>query len=101
MTPPVDDILEKDIGIKAEYDEENTRALVEVLIEEMNEQTDLRLRAVPWRECGRVHTRILVKKKEASLDSVVRAVQALGLTRNKVLSGDDVRIAIGRLMDAG
>jgi hypothetical protein len=40
MTPPVEDLLEEDIGIEAEWDEENSRALVEVIIEEINEQTD-------------------------------------------------------------
>lgn len=97
MTPPVEDLLETDIGIEAEWDQGNSRALVEVIIEEINEHTDLRLRAVPWNECGKVHTRILVKKKESSADAVVRTIQTFGLTRNKLLSYDEVIGAINRL----
>jgi hypothetical protein len=101
MTPPVEDILEKDIGIEAEYVEENTRALIEVLIEEINEQTDFRLRAVPWRKLGDVGTRILVKKKEVSLDRVVRAIQAFGLTQNRLLSSDKVKTTVNGLISGG
>jgi hypothetical protein len=101
MTPPVEDLLEKDIGIEADWDEDNCRALVEVLIEEINEQSDFRLRAIPWRESGQVHTRILVKKKDTDWDNIVHAVQVFGLTQNKTLSGDKVRAAIDGLMDAG
>ena len=99
MTPPVEDLLEKDIGIEAEWDEQNSRALVEVIIEEINDQTDFRLRAVPWKECGEVHTRILVKKKESNMGAVVRTIQTFGLTRNKLLSYDEVMDAINRLTD--
>jgi hypothetical protein len=100
MTPIVEDLLESDIGIEAEWDEANSRALVEVIIEEINEKTDFRLRAVPWNECGKVHTRILVKKKGASVDDVIRAIRNFGLTRNKLLGHDEILGALNRLVDA-
>lgn len=41
------------------------------------------------------------EKKESSLDAVVRTIQTFGLTRNKLLSHDEVMGAINRLIDPG
>lgn len=61
-------------------------------------RTDFTLRVVGWHHYSSEHTRILVKKREADLDRIVRAVQVLGLSRNRVLDGDKVRETIQGLV---
>jgi hypothetical protein len=98
MTPPLEDNLKGNIGIETELGESNVRVYIELLVEEINEKTDFVLRTVGWQYYSSEETRILVKKKEALLEGVVRAVQFLGLSRNRFLGADKVREAIRRLV---
>ena len=98
MTPPVEEHLERDIGIKTKLGEQNVRAYLELLVEEINEKTEFNLRIIGWHHYGKENSRILVKKEEADLEGVVRAVQVLGLAKNKLLDGSKVRAAINGLM---
>ncbi len=101
MTPPVEEHLIRDVGIKVEWGEENVRAYLEVLAEEINEKTEFNLRTVPWRHRGRVFTRILVKMKRTEFDELVRAIQIFGLGQNQLLDCEAVRIAIRGLLLLG
>ncbi len=101
MTPPVEDHLERDIGLHTEVEEENVRGWVELLLEEINEQTEFNVRTIGWHHYSREQTRILVRKKRAGLDDIVRAVQVWGLGKDRLLDRDSIRAALGRLMDQG
>ncbi len=98
LTPTVEDHLQTDIGIQTKWRDENTRAYLELLIEEINEKTEFNLRTVGWHHYSRELTRILVKKKQADLEAVVRAVQVLALSTNGRLDADRVRTAITHLL---
>lgn len=101
LTPPVEDHLERDIGIETELGEENVRTYVELLVEEINERTEFNLRTIGWHHYGKELTRLLVRKKRADLEGIVRSVQALGLSKHRVLDGDKVRAVINGLVGGG
>jgi hypothetical protein len=101
MTPPVEDHLERDIGIKAELEDENVRAYVALLVQEINDKTEFNLLVIGWHHYSKELTRILVKKKQADLETVVRTVQVLGLSKNRLLDGGMVRAAITGLIGEG
>ena len=98
MTPPVEDHLEQGIGIEAKLGEENVKAYTELLVEEINEKTEFSLRVIGWHHYSKDLTRVLVKKNQADLEEVVRAVQVFGLSRNRLLYGDTVRAMINGLI---
>jgi len=99
MTPAVEEHLDTEIGIQAQRDEENTKAYLELLVEEINQRTEFRLRTIAWHKYGGSATRILFQTKETDLDSVVRAVQILGLKHNKLLDVSRVKTAIDGLLN--
>jgi hypothetical protein len=98
MTPPVEDHLERDIGLRTEVGEENVKACVELLLEEINEQTEFNLRAISWQHYSKEQTRILVRKKRSGFEEIVRAVQVWGLARGKLLEWESVKAALGSLV---
>jgi hypothetical protein len=98
MTPPVEDHLERDIGLQTELEEENVRGCIELLLDEINERTEFNLRAIGWRNYSKEQTRILVRKKPAGLDEIVRAVQVWGLAKDRLLRRDGVIAALDRLV---
>jgi len=71
---------------------------LELLIEELNENTEFNLRAIAWQHHGKTATRILINRKKTDLDKIVRAVQLFGLRHDRLLNGDQVRTAINGLM---
>jgi hypothetical protein len=98
MTPPVEDHLERDIGLRTEVEEENVRGCVELLLEEINEQTEFNLRTIGWHHYSKEQTRILVRKKLAGLDDIVRAVQVWGLGQDRLLDRGSIRAALDGLV---
>ena len=56
---------------------------MELHLEEINEQTEFKLRAIGWRRYGKEQTRILLRKKRADLDDIVRAIQVWGLGKDR------------------
>jgi hypothetical protein len=99
MTPPVEERMENEIGFQADLTDENFRAYLELLLEEINEKTEFNLRAINWKSYSDILTRIHVKAKGENLDEVVRAVQVWGLRQNKLLANDKVKAAIKRLLE--
>lgn len=98
MTPPLEEHLKVDIGIETEFEDANVRTYLELLLEEINENTDFYLRPISWHHYNRELTRVLLKKRETDLERVVHAVQVFGLSKNRVLDGDKVREVISGLI---
>ena len=86
------------IGIETDWPEENTPAYLAMLVDEINEKTDYDLLLQPWQQHGNAETRIRVKHKPSEMDSLVRAIQLLGLSRNKALDADRVKAAVETLI---
>ena len=69
-----------------------------MVVDEINEKTDYDLLLQPWQQHGNAETRIRVKHKPSEMDSLVRAIQLLGLSRNKALDADRVKAAVETLI---
>ena len=101
MTPPIEDHLETGMTLGlGSKEEENLAAYVDLMLEEINENTEFNLRRIPWKRYSHTQTRILVKRKPAGLDSVVRSIQHLGLEKSMVLDFDKVRKVVQNLLNA-
>ncbi|MBI5818663.1 MAG: hypothetical protein HZA88_06710 [Verrucomicrobia bacterium] len=98
LTPTVEDHLHQQIGLDPEWDRNNLPAYIVQLVEEINENTDYRLRVQPWTHCNQVMTRLAVKKKHVEMDSVIRQIQWLGLSQNRVLNSTEVRRVLDQLL---
>lgn len=98
LTPSVEDHIQLDIGLDANWPEENLAAYLELLVEEINEKTEFDLRIQTWHHYGKAETRIRVKMKRLELESVVQTVQLYCLKNNRVLSRDQVEQAIKALL---
>lgn len=91
LTPPIEEHLKVDIGIKTDWPKENLPALIGLLVEEINEKTEYELRTLPWKYFNEHHTRILVKRKLLELEKLVQLIQIYGLSRNQVLESAIVK----------
>jgi hypothetical protein len=98
LTPVLETHLGKTLSFKSEWDYRNTRIYLELLVAEINENTDYQLRALDWRDYPNNSTRILVRQKKTEIDDVVRAIQGLGLQRDKILTKEKVRQALDDLL---
>ena len=94
MTPVVEERLGVEIGFKTDWIDQNTRIYLELLVEEINEKTEFKLRTLDWWGYPREATRILVKRKETDIHEVIRSIQVLGLKQNKLLSAEKVKAAL-------
>jgi hypothetical protein len=56
------------------------------------------LRVQPWQEYGRVSTRLGLKTKAADIDTIVRTIQLLILSRGKVAEAAKVRATLETLL---
>lgn len=91
MTPPVQENLKSDIGLKINWSEDNLATFLELLVEEINEKTEYELRTHWWKNYNGIQTRILIKKKRLELENLIRLVQLYGLGKNRVLDSDSVQ----------
>ena len=101
MTPTVEDRLDKEIGILMDFKKDNLKAYLELLVEEINENTDFKLRTIRWQHYSETRTRILVNKHKADLDEIVQAIQIMGLRHNKFLSDEKIRRMINAIIRRG
>jgi hypothetical protein len=99
MTPPVEPNLKEGMGIKIDWEGKNVRTYLELLVEEINDNTEFNLRTIPWHRYADEQTRILVKKKSSEIERIVRAVQHLALTENRVLDSERVMGAIQAIIN--
>jgi hypothetical protein len=100
LTPPVEDHLAADIGITPDWPEENMPAYIELLVEEINEKTEFDLRTQGWQHYNQEQTRIRVKKKKLEPANLVRMVQLYGLSKDRVLTDEEIQKAIEALLTA-
>lgn len=62
LTPIVEESNKKWIGLTWPWSEENVAVYLQLLIDEINECTDYDLRLQPWREYGRIKSRIIIRR---------------------------------------
>jgi hypothetical protein len=67
-TPVVEPNMSTEIGFQTNWPEENLPAFFQMLSDEINDKTSYNLSLVPWKESGRVHTRIKVIRKRPQGD---------------------------------
>ncbi|PYV63621.1 MAG: hypothetical protein DMG97_37180 [Acidobacteria bacterium] len=89
LTPVVEDHIELDIGVEMDWPEENIPAYLAF---------DLLLQS--WQQHGNAETRIRVKHKPSEMDSLVRAIQLFGLSRNKMLDAEPIKAAVDALLSS-
>jgi hypothetical protein len=101
MTPCVENAARDQIGVgKLDYDQ-NSKVILQLLIEEINEKTPYSLSIIPWHEYPRGQHRILMRKKENPEAEITRMIQILGLEKNVALSASIVEKAIQDLWGRG
>ena len=101
MTPCVENSARDQIGIvKLDYDQ-NSKVILQLLIEEINEKTPYSLNLIPWHEYPRDQHRILIRKKENPEAVITRMIQILGLEKKIALSASVVEKAIQDLWVKG
>ncbi len=94
MTPPVEPAARERIGIEHLDSDRNSRVVLELLIEEINERTPYLLRLIPWKDYARDYHRILVRKKSNREDDLVREIQILGIEKGVCVEAADARAAL-------
>ena len=102
LTPPVEDNLEKRIGISTDWHRENLRVYFSMLAEEISERTEWKVMVYPWSGgwAGATH-RLLVKRKPTAFEDVVQQIQVLGISQGKVLERENIQTALCALLQAG
>lgn len=96
MTPCVEPVAKEQMGIEHLAYEQNSGALLEVLVEEINDRTPYLLRLIPWTICSRIQHRILVKKRDPD-GNLVRQIQVRALDKGIALPAKVVEDALVRL----
>jgi hypothetical protein len=94
MTPPVEPAARERIGMERLGSDPNSRAVLELMIEEINERTPYLLRLIPWKDYARDYHRILVRKKSNREDDLVREIQILGIEKGVCVEAADARAAL-------
>lgn len=90
MTPCVENAARDRIGIeKLDYDQ-NSKVILQLLIEEINEKTPYALSMIPWYEYPRGQHRILMRKKDNPEAVITRMIQIRGLEKNVALSASQI-----------
>ena len=97
-TPLVEDARKKWIGIECPWQEENFPAYLQLLIDEINERTDYALTVQPWRDYGRIKSRIRIGKKQSEIDEVTKRVLWLAIKNGTSPDRDTVRRTIEELI---
>lgn len=101
MTPCVENAARNQIGVeKLDYNQ-NSKVILQLLIEEINEKTPYSLSLIPWYEYPRDQHRILIRKKENPEAVITRMIQILGLEKKIALSTSIVEKAIQDLLSKG
>lgn len=81
VTPVVEDAAPEWIGIKCPWSEENTSVYLRLLIDELNDRTPYRLELVPWMECGRRKSRIVVGRKKGQAEQALTLLRQMSAAR--------------------
>lgn len=98
-TPIVEEEMDRKIGIKCPWDQENIPAYIQFLLDEINQKTGYDLGIQPWKSFSRLQTRIRVRKKRSEEAMVIQSIQLLGLQNGKMLPEEIVRDLLRELME--
>jgi hypothetical protein len=100
LTPSVEDELETRIGISANKHDKNLGVYLLMLAEEITERTEWKVKVHPWNGGwgGPTH-RLLVKRKPAEFDEVVKQIQILGINQGKVLKKEIVATSLRAILE--
>ncbi len=96
-TPVVEEARDRWIGISCPWSEENFPAYLQMLIDEINQNTAYDLALQPWHQHGRIKSRIRVSRKRTGIEDVVKQVQLLALERGGLLDAGIARDTIEKL----
>lgn len=94
VTPVVEDAAEKWIGIKCPWSEENTSVYLRLLIDELNDRTPYSFELVPWVECGRHKSRIIISRKKGQVDQIMTLLRPMTAAAGRQWDEDAARRAI-------
>lgn len=97
VTPVVEDAAEKWIGIKCPWSEENTSVNLRLLIDELNDRTSCSFELVPWVECGRRKSRIIIGRKKGQVDQVMTILRQMSAAAEHPWDEDVARRFIEQL----
>jgi hypothetical protein len=99
MTPCVEAKADEQIGIRDLAHDQNSGAYLRLLIEEINEKTPYSLCLIPWKNCGRDHHRILVRRDPEGDEDLVKKIQIRGLDKGVHLSVLQVEQTLEKLWE--
>ena len=101
MTPCVEAKAEEQMGIKGLAYNQNSEALLRLLVEEINEKTPYLLRLIPWKDCARDYHRILLRRDPEGDEDLVRKIQIRGLDKGVHLTSLQVERMLRELWKSG
>lgn len=101
LTPPVEDQLQKRIGISAQHgDRDNFGVYLSMLAEEITEKTEWKVSVHEWKGgWGGAAHRLLVKRKATDVDDITRRIQMWGLEKGKLLRPERVKEMLHSLLE--
>lgn len=101
MTPCVESAARDQIGFETLDYEQNSKAVLQLLIEEINEKTPYSFGLIPWYSHPRDQHRILMRRKEDLDTQITRMIQIRGLEKGVGLSAAVIEEALRELWDKG
>ncbi|MEQ1853288.1 MAG: hypothetical protein ABMA01_17045, partial [Chthoniobacteraceae bacterium] len=97
-TPVVEDACERRIGISQPWARENFPAYLEMLVDEINENTHYNLRVQAWTHYSQVKSRIRVAHKKTDMEDVLRRLHWIAWKRGVSLDLTATGQALERLL---
>lgn len=97
-TPILEDAVERWIGIRCPWGDENFAAFLQMLLDELNDRTEYILSLQPWRQHGAVKSRICVRRKRSTLDDLILQLQAWALRSGIHVDSERARASLESLL---
>ncbi|HVF70068.1 MAG TPA: hypothetical protein VM940_00485 [Chthoniobacterales bacterium] len=97
-SPIVEEASDRWIGISCPWSEENFPAYLQMLIDEINQNTPFDLRLQPWHQHGKIKSRIRVGRKRTALENLIKRIQLLALESGRSLDAGVARAVIEKLV---
>lgn len=97
-TPIVENAVERWIGIRCPWGDENFAAYLQMLLDEVNERTEYDLSIQPWRHHGAMKSRVRVGHKRNGVDELISRLQVCAVTRGIHVDAERARTCIEGLL---